>query len=180
MYIKTRLLLALFSLGCALCVSAEVYKTVDKNGHVTYTDVPPADNQGKPVELKSINTLPKPPDIPIQTPPPVTPTQEYQVQILSPANGTTLLASERSVDITAGLNGLSLPEGMSLAYKLDGNLIKQTGETLITLNDPPAGEHKITVELLDNENEMLAQSEAVTLLVMRPIFKQPNVTVPKK
>ena len=179
MSIKMRLVITLLGLGCAFGVSAEIYKTVDKNGHVTYTDVPPPDNQGKPIELKTINTLPKPPDIPIATPPPSATVREYQVQVLSPANGTTLLVSERSVDITAGLSGQGLMEGMSLAYKLDGNLIKQTSDLSITLNEPPAGEHKITIEVLGSDNQVLAQSEAVTLLVMRPVFRPSNPGVPK-
>ena len=179
MSIKMRLMITLLSCGCALGVSAEVYKTVDKNGHVTYTDVPPPDNQGKPIELKTINTLPKPPYIPVETPPPAAPVVEYHVQVVSPANGTTLLVSERSVGISAGLSGQPLAEGMTLAYKLDGNLIKQTSDLSITLNEPPAGEHKITIEVLDQDNQVLAQSEAVTLLVMRPIFRPSNPGVPK-
>ena len=48
----------LFSLVCSAYVTADVYKTVDKNGRVTYTDVPPANTDAKPIELKSVNTIP--------------------------------------------------------------------------------------------------------------------------
>lgn len=175
---KASLILILVACSASIA-TAEIYKTVDKNGHVTYTDVPPPNNQGKPVELKTINTLPKPPDVPVSAPPPVAPTPEFEVHVTAPENGTTLLANQRSVVISASVNLSPMPDGTLLAYKLDGNVIQKTTDTSYTLNEPPAGEHAITVEVVNEDNEVLAQSESVTLVVIRPIAKKTN-PVPKK
>lgn len=159
---------------------AEVYKTVDKNGRVTYTDVPPADTNAKPIELKSINSLPTPP--PVVSDPGPAPAQaavEYRVDIIAPENGKTLMPHERSVTVSLGVNP-GLQNGDRFAYKLDGNTIQTSSEMSYTIVEPPRGEHVLTVAVVSSEGEILAQSNAVTLLVMRPLVKQPTAPVPKK
>ena len=163
--------------------TAEIYKTVDKNGRVTYTDVPPANTEAKPLELKTINSLPTPAVIPNTTPtnagtnnqaPP-----EYNVQILAPENGTTLMADERSVSVSISLNQ-NLNNGDLFAYKLDGDILTTTQDMTYTITEPPRGEHSVTVDVVDPNGKSLAQSNAITLLVMRPPAKQKAVPVPKK
>jgi zona occludens toxin (predicted ATPase) len=168
---------------CALSsiAAAEIYKTVDKNGKITYTDVPPSSAQAKPLELKTINSLPAPPDIPISAPVNVAPdtTQDYQIQVVAPENGRTLMADERSVTVSVGLNQ-PLNNGALLAYKVDGDIITTTQETTYTIVEPPRGERSLTVDVVDANGRVLAQSNPVTLLVMRPIVKQKAAPVPKK
>ena len=160
--------------------AAEIYKTVDKNGKITYTDVPPSNTQAKPLELKTINSLPSPPDIPISAPANVvTQTSEYQIQLVAPENGRTLMADERSVTVAVDLNQ-PLNDGDLLAYKVDGDTITTTQETTFTINEPPRGERSLTVDVVDANGKILAQSNPVTLLVMRPIVKQKVIPVPDK
>ncbi len=162
----------LFSMALSQSPHAEIYKTVDKSGRTVYTDVPPANSDAKPVELKSINSLP-PTEVSPNNPPTQTLSalRHYEIQITSPANGTTLLANERSVGIAVELNQ-SLQNGEQLIYKLDGATIEKTKEISITLSEPPRGEHVLTVEVVDGDGKSLAQSNPVTLLVIRPIIKQ--------
>ena len=161
--------------------AAEIYKTVDKNGRITYTDVPPTNTEAKPVELKTINSLPSPPAIPIDTPSnnSAPNTLDYQIQVVAPENGRTLMADERSITVSVSLNQ-ALNNGDLLAYKLDGDIITTTQEMAYTINEPPRGERSLTVDVVDTNGKILAQSNPVTLLVMRPIVKQKAVPVPKK
>lgn len=174
--IAASLILVLSSLA-----SAEIYKTIDKNGRVTYTDVPPANTEAKPLELKSINSLPTPVAIPhtnhnnTSNNDPL----EYQIQITAPENGTTLLADERSVSVSISINP-SLNDGDLFAYKIDGDTVTTTQEMTYTIVEPPRGEHVLTVDVVDTEGNSLAQSNAITLVVMRPLPKQKAVPVPKK
>lgn len=162
---------------------AEIYKTVDKNGRVTFSDTPPANTNAKPIELKRLNTTPPPTAIPntpsnnstINT----QATQAYQVQILAPLNGTTLLVDERSVSMSVSLNQ-NLQNDDVFAYKLDGNILTKTTEFSFTLNEPPRGEHSLTVDVIDKEGNSLAKSDAITFVVMRPPPKQTATPVPKK
>jgi hypothetical protein len=173
----------ILSLVSSTDATAEIYKTVDKNGRVTFSDTPPPNTTAKPIELKSINTTPPPVAIPTNTiinAPSSTPTANtYQVQIIAPANGTTLLADERSVTVSISLNG-PLQNDDLLAYKLDGNIIAKTTESSYTFNEPPRGEHSLTVDVIDKDGKSLAQSDAVTLVVMRPLPKQTATPMPKK
>lgn len=175
--VAASLILALSSFA-----TAEIYKTVDKKGRITYTDVPPANTEAKPVELKHINTLPTPEAIPFTSPSNSNAnldTTEYQIQITAPENGTTLMVDERSVAVSVSLNQ-NLNNGDLFAYKIDGDTLTTTQEMSYTIVEPPRGEHSLTVDVINPEGEILAQSNAITLLVMRPLPKQKAVPVPKK
>jgi Domain of unknown function (DUF4124) len=172
----------ILSLTLGSLATAEIYKTVDKNGRITYTDVPPANTEAKPVELKTINTLPTPAVIPFTGPSNSGVNEDstkYQVQITAPENGKTLMADERSVMVSISINP-NLNEGDLFAYKIDGDMLTTTQEMTYTITEPPRGEHSLTVDVIDREGKILAQSNPVTLLVMRPIVKQKAVPVPKK
>lgn len=162
---------------------AEIYKTVDKNGRITYTDVPPANTEAKPVELKAINSLPTPAAIPntgaINTNTNNQAPLEYRVQILAPENGKTLLSDERSVTVSIAINQ-NLSNGDLFAYKLDGSTLTTTQEMTYTVTEPPRGEHNLTVEVIDADGKSLAQSNTITVVVMRPLPKQKASPVPKK
>src|SRR6478609_10458537 len=102
---RIRFLLLCCSLGLIISpiTNAEIYKTVDKNGHTVYTDLPPANTNPKPVELPNINTLPAPAadtsiyNLPEQAKPSVI---SYQVKMTAPLNGATLMPNERSFTVS--------------------------------------------------------------------------------
>lgn len=178
-----RLLLSIVTLLLSLntaYVVAEIYKTVDKNGHVTYTDTPPPNTSAKPVELKSLNTTPgvttsgnyEMPNISYEAP-------SYSLSLVAPENGKTLMPNERSVTISVNINPV-LQDGDLLVFKLDGKPVMKTDETVYELVEPPRGEHSITVSVVNSEGKELAQSEAATIFVMRPPIKHQQAPVPKK
>ena len=176
-YVVTSLVVGIL---VSLVSHAEVYKTVDKNGRVTYTDVPPENTAAKPVELKSINSIPAPPVLPIESPPPAAQAPiEYNVQILAPENGKTLMANDRSIEVSVAVSQ-GLQNGHKLAYKLDGNTVHTTIEMTYVIVEPPRGERVLTVDVVDAAGKSLAQSSPVTLLVMRPFVKQNVAPVPRK
>lgn len=171
----------IFSLFFSNIATAEIYKTVDKNGRITYSDTPPPNTNAKPVELKPINTTPAVVATPNYTP---TPTQNmdsppYQVQLIAPINGTTLMPNERSVTLSASLNQ-NLQNGDVFVYKIDGEIITKTTEFSYSYNEPPRGEHSLTVEVVNTEGTTLAQSNAINLSVIRPLVKQKSNPAPKR
>lgn len=169
-------------IAVSVCAVADVYKTVDKQGRVTYTDVAPANVSARPIELKPVNSLPAPEVIPYASPVQQTAEKDmvgYQIQMLTPENGTTLMPGERSVKISVGLNQ-DLNEGDLLEYRMDNTLLVATRDMEYTLIEPPRGEHSISVDVVDAAGNSLAQSAPVTLVVMRPFVKQKPVPVPKK
>ena len=89
------------------------------------------------------------------------------------------MADERSITVDVSLNS-SLEEGNLFAYKLDGATLATTTEMSYTIVEPPRGEHSLTVDVVDAEGKSLAQSNAITVVVMRPLVKQTATPVPKK
>ncbi|RYZ86782.1 MAG: DUF4124 domain-containing protein [Proteobacteria bacterium] len=175
-----------FSLSVTLCVmiattaTAEVYKTVDKQGRVTYTDLPPSDTKAKVVELPVINTVPETkPTQSVSTSTPVAPDIVYQLTIVAPEDGTNLTPGDRNVDISVSVSP-GLNNGLMLSYFLNDSLIERTTESTITLTEPPRGEHQLTVEVTDEEGKSFGKSPAVTIVVLRPSLLQKKPIVPAK
>jgi hypothetical protein len=176
----------ILTLGALLiCLSttpglAQIYKSVDKNGHTTYTDTPPPNTNAKPVELKSLNTTPAVnPGTVYSSPVPEIGPEDYALNLTAPENGKTLMPDERSLTISVNLNR-PLQNDDLLAYKLDGQVIAKTTDSTYTLVEPPRGEHSVSVTVIDLDGQELAQSEAITVVVMRPLIKHLPFPVPKK
>jgi Domain of unknown function (DUF4124) len=180
MFKLTLHVMALLLVVNTVSVGAEIYKTTDKQGRTTYTDKPAANTKADLVELKAINTLPTPPITGKDSSTAVALAPiNYEVSIVSPANGTSLLADERSISIEVGIN-LELHPDHQVAYFLDGIQINESKNTSFTLNEPPRGEHSIHIEIKDASGAVFGKSAPVTITVMRPIIKQKTVAVPKK
>ena len=175
-----------FLLSVTLCLTittaatAEVYKTVDKQGRVTYTDLPPPDTQAKVVELPVINTVPETQIQPRNTVSnPAVADVVYQLNIVAPENGTTLTPGDRSVDILVSVSP-GLDDGLMLSYFLNDSLIERTTESTITLMEPPRGEHQLAVEVTDEDGKSFGKSPSVTFAVIRPTILQKKPIVPAK
>jgi hypothetical protein len=160
---------------CVLCSAvcfAEVYKTVDKDGNVKYSDSPP-DEQAQTVKLPELNTLP--PDEQGQvyqsTAQPNNEFVEYQVEIISPRNEVVIPPGQRdlavAVSINPGLQGDHL-----ITYYIDGELVEETQSSNIVIQDPPRGGRTLTVEVIDQSGEVLGRAEPKTINVIRPIKKK--------
>ena len=156
----------------ALVGQAEIYKTVDKKGRTVYTDLPPADVNAKAIELQKINTVPKTESIPGLAPTQSAPTYNasYEVAITSPQNGYVLRPEDRSLSIMASLNQ-GLGDGDKFVYMIDGNSVEETTDTGITVDEPPRGEHSITVKVTNAKGDKLAESDPVSVIIQRPLRK---------
>jgi Domain of unknown function (DUF4124) len=173
-------IISLLLLTSMVSVEAEIYKTKDKQGRTVYTDKPDANTKADLVELKTINTLPTPPTTGQGNQTVVAPPQvNYEVSVVSPANGTSLLADERSITIEVGINQELHPDHQ-IVYFLDGTQIHESKSTSFNLNEPPRGEHSLHVEIKDASGAVFGKSPPVTITVMRPIVKPKTATVPKK
>lgn len=165
----------LFLLICILCSTlsfAEVYKTVDKDGNVKYSDSPP-DEQAQTLKLPELNTLP--PDQQGQIyQSPATSTHEavaYQVDIISPRNEVVIPPGQRDLAVAVSINPSLQPDHL-VTYYIDGELIEETQSSNIVIQDPPRGGRTLTVEVIDQSGEVLGRSEPKTINVIRPINKK--------
>ncbi len=160
-------------------VLADVYKTVDKDGRVIYTDKPKSDNAQK-VELREINTVPGAQPLPQSTPVESFQSQpaaiSYQIEIISPRNELVIPVGQRDLAIAIKV-APDLEPGHLLVYFMDGELLEETSMTNIIIKDAPRGSHSLVVEAIDANGQSLGTSAPVSVSLMRPIVKK---TAPPK
>ncbi|MGH8283881.1 MAG: DUF4124 domain-containing protein [Gammaproteobacteria bacterium] len=139
------LLALVFGLGFAQAQS--VYKWVDAQGNVHYSDHPHAG--AEKVQLPKTQTYvpPSTSGMPAARPrPPAAPTAGYtQFAITSPASQGNLWYTHEvtvSVSVTPDLK-----HGDTITYHLDGQSIGPTQDTSVTFKDTPRGEHTASATL---------------------------------
>ncbi|TQV68179.1 DUF4124 domain-containing protein [Exilibacterium tricleocarpae] len=159
---------------------AQVYKTVDENGNVVYTDNPRAveGEQPKPVKLPAINTQPPPAVIPrtgagtgdaedeSQLP------TRYQLSVSSPTDGTFVPPGQRDLTVTATLEP-PLSSEHRLEVMLNGKTVAQEAAATITLKEITRGSHSLQVRVVNRQGKVLGISKPVTVHVRRATVAKP-------
>ncbi|MGH8225907.1 MAG: DUF4124 domain-containing protein [Gammaproteobacteria bacterium] len=147
-----RALLMLLVLGIALPVMAQtVYRWVDKDGVVHYSDQPVPGavkvNLGAPQVLdfkipSAADTTEAPGSLTNEAP------REYQVTILAPADGTTLRPAQQQVHARVSVAPPLGPRAV-LQYQLDGkSLGEPTVATQALIKQVYRGAHTLTVTVI--------------------------------
>ncbi|MCP8899834.1 DUF4124 domain-containing protein [Gilvimarinus xylanilyticus] len=170
-----RFLTALSIMTLALTAQAEVYKSVDKYGNVTYTDDPSSvekyGDKAEKVEVRPTNVLPAGDPIKLQAPREERSQSEdegpqYNVRIVSPTNEHTVTPGQRDL-IIAVATEQPLGGGAKFAYFMDGELLGTTTDNNYSIREIFRGEHQIRVEVHNAQGETLSSSESVTVYVHR-------------
>ena len=166
-------LLALIALP-ALAQSS-IYRTVDENGNVVFTDAPPANSNQtiERIENPQINSMPPPEDVQPEAPAaePEATGPEFAVTITAPANETTIPNGPGNFSVSASVSP-TLHSEHSLQLFMDGSPWgdPQRGARW-NLTNVFRGQHDLTVGVLDSDGETLALSEPVRVYVFRPIAR---------
>lgn len=170
-----------FLLSCLLLASpvifAEVYKVIDEDGNVTYTDQAP-DSSAVPVTLKGLSIIS--PQMPA---PSATEDKESagaegdpddaetsirklkkgyrDFAIVSPAPDQTFWGTENTVPIGWGTR-FALQPGMKAVIYIDGEAREETASSMINLDKVWRGTHEVYAELVDGQNRIVATTSKVT------------------
>jgi len=168
----SRLLTCTLFIICCQVSTADIYKTVDKNGNPVFTNLPNPNSNAKVIDIKPTNTVPSTPQLPPQDnntthQQPV----EYQLQITSPQQGTIIPPDQGSIAVAIAF-GPAVESDIRFNYKLDGAVKVSTADYIASLENIPRGEHDISVEAVNGEGEILAQSESISIIAQRPVIKQ--------
>lgn len=165
----------LFSLAAAP-LTAEVYKIVDKDGNVTFTDQAPGDGS-KPIKLPPLSVI-------------ETPTYETKAKAVEGEDGQPMSLraqrimyrdfaivapqSEESIwhpdaPVTvAWSTGAPLQMGMKVSVSVDGKLQTFTTDQIIPVANLERGEHTVTARLTNDRNQTVASAEPIIFFVRRP------------
>ncbi|MDG1199877.1 MAG: DUF4124 domain-containing protein [Porticoccaceae bacterium] len=179
-------ILYFIALMFSLPVFAEVYKVVDNNGNITYTDQPQPDAKLVPLALPPVNKMPrKMPRVqpePIGKPEPAANpdaegTQEAQqtpafagytqAYILSPAHDQIIPNQQRNVIIQLGLQP-QLQPGHRVQFLSNGQpLGAPIGATAYQLEDLERGSYQIGAQIRSAEGKILLSLKPISIHVQR-------------
>lgn len=181
-------MLALVVGAAATAAETRIYRTVDADGNVVFTDVPPAQGQAsQTVELGTGNTFTAP-----ETPAESRSLESWlgrdaqdeeeagdaavryrSLRVASPAHDEGLRDNAGNVTVTAEVQPELAPSHV-LALYLDGAL-QQTGQTTrFELSNLDRGTHRLELRILDASGNTLAASEpSVFHLQRRSLLLQP-------
>ena len=162
--------LILACLGCAMASADDVYRWVDSNGVVHYSDKPQAPND-KPAVLPHLQTYAPgatPPGLPA-APAGASPARPAvaAIEITSPEPEETIRDAEGKFTVTVGASPAA---GQGLIFYLDGTPQNEqpTPSTAFLYTGVERGQHSIAVALMGANGQELAHSDTVTIFMKPP------------
>lgn len=164
---------------------ATVYKVVDEHGNITYTDAPPAGaNQSQEVKLPAINRQPATEVRPATSRPPAEEPAEHSASyqhaaIRSPAHDSTVPAGESRLTVEVELEP-ALQEGHWVQILIDGAAAGSPAQnTLQSVQDLERGMHFLSAVVLDSNGHVVAETDAITIHIRRPVVGGPASGQPR-
>lgn len=169
-------LAALLALAAVPALATDVYRHVDENGVVHYTDQPPSPN-ARPVDLPPIQIVgpvTRPPSsVPGATAgPDMTGGAPLSVSILSPKPDETFRGDDRRLPVSVRMNQ-PLPETFGLLYLLDGTAQnpKPTRALTYVLEGVERGEHLVSVVTVDAAGREVGRAAPVIVHMKPPTVR---------
>ncbi len=163
----TATLSSLILLASTSLFANEVYRVVDAEGGVTFTDSPAANTKAETVDLPTINIATPPPpriidakDAVIGEEAPYT-----SARITQPLNNATIPPGQTTVVITLALKP-ALQEGHLAQLYIDGRAQgSATASTTFSVSRLNRGKHKAYIEILGGDKKRKTQTKAITFHV---------------
>lgn len=177
--------------------AAGIYKTVDKDGNVVFTDVPPKED-AKAVQLRgasvyapqSETTQPAPINAAPSSPQPgdlqdsllgsgedsapVAVTAYEQLSIASPAEDEAVRANAGNFTVTVRLTP-ALMAGDQVVIMLDGQEVARSSGTAVALENIDRGTHSLMAQIVDSSGVPKIASNPVTFhLLRRSVLNRAN------
>ncbi len=145
---------------------SQVYKSVDENGKITFSDTPaPSASEvevREPNTVKSIDVSAKPEQIKELK---VT-VSSYDIAITHPQNNSVIANGLVPFTISTKV-APTLQKEHQLQLTIDGS-IHSTSKSSFKINGIARGEHSLRVAVIDGEGKVLKQSKPIKIFVHRP------------
>lgn len=159
-------LAALWLIGTS-AVAQPIYRVVDENGNVTYTDQKPSEDS-EPLDLPDINVISEiDPEVEsvIEPDGPGSDIEPFQMAIAEPADGSVIANDEGRIDISLDSN-LDIPPAAQLVVYLNDQPQPPVRTLELTLADLPPGEYRLRAELQTPSGRALAETASVTVQLL--------------
>ncbi len=170
MLIFMRYFLLLLSL--AFCFGAlaqdKVYKRVNPDGSVEYSDQPIQGGEVMNVPKGSTFTMP---ETPVTTAAPASPAEQPAInydslEITQPANDKAIRSNEGKLTALARVTPQLAPDHR-FRWKMDGDVVQDVNSPELRINNVNRGSHTLQAEIVDPDGKVLIASDSVTFHMMR-------------
>lgn len=158
------LVLALAALPAA---AQTIYRHVDAQGNVTFTDAPPGD-EAQPLTLPPVNTVPahRPPAAQPGQPAAQARVPYSEILLYGVDNGVTLHNPEQGVTITAKFTP-SLQQGDRITLFLNGKALDLKGSSALQIPQLDRGTYRIEAQISDAQGKVVATAAPLEFYVQR-------------
>ena len=153
--------------------AAQIYKSTDEHGNISFSDTPSQSGPSETVELQQTNSTPAPQAAQPQADSPAsapaeTPEVSYSAAVASPENETTIPMGPGNIAVSATVEP-ALEDGALLQLYVDGspsgNLQSSSNWQLTNVF---RGAHDLSVAVIDTKGNQLTESDSVRVYVLRP------------
>ncbi|MDX2316558.1 MAG: DUF4124 domain-containing protein [Gammaproteobacteria bacterium] len=166
-----KLLLPMLCLAliCASAQAQKVYRVVQPDGTVEFTDSPPSNRPAEEIHVQPLNSMPG-----------IAPTSGASTQtaadkgdkgysefrITSPGDNTSFWDTAGNVNVDLLLKP-SLQSGDKIDLQLDGRSVGGGRSTAITLAEVDRGTHSLQAMVKNSDGKVVARSNSVTFTIQR-------------
>ena len=167
---------ALLGLIFALPADARIYKTVDENGNIIFTDIPPREDE--PAEqiiveqpnAFSIEEAIGPREQWVveaeEAEPEASPFAYTSLNIASPEDDQAIRENAGNISIVA-IPSPQLQPGHSIRLVMDGTPVQEGNQTRFDLENVDRGTHVVATEIVDDAGNVLIRSDDITFHMLR-------------
>lgn len=176
MDIKTVMAGLFLALAIPLVEAATIYKTVDDNGNIVFTDTQSSDRPGETINLRPITAIPSvPTSRPIPAPVKVPRKKQYSQFIISQPGNNVTLRNQETITVKLAVSP-RMQFDHSIRLRVNGALVAESRRQLtFELKDVERGSHTLTAEIVDSQQQVI-ESTSNSFFVHRAIFV-PEVSI---
>ncbi|MFO6425125.1 DUF4124 domain-containing protein [Motilimonas sp. KMU-193] len=163
------LLLGFYALSLSATQTDTVYRWVDKNGTVHFSDKKVAGAEKISIQVSPSHKVPAAPVATSNKSKPVAEKSntKYTASITSPVHDSTLYDNNGTISVNVEVKP-ALEDGQTLQLLVDGTPVgeKHQSPTLLVTNID-RGSHNLQVQLIDKNGKIIASSEIITVHLRR-------------
>ncbi len=177
------LFILFISLSLSLSAASKVYKKVNPDGSVEYSDVP-QDDAAEPIKLtplQSINLTPLAPAPASQSAPPapVKPFKYESIRILSPQDDEGIRSNNGDFTAKGELSPVLQPDlEHHIQWLLDGKEVPDAKGLTLTLKNMDRGTHRLQLRVLDFDGKSVIETPTISFHILRVSLGGENIYAP--
>lgn len=154
----------------------QVYRSVDPDGNVIFSDVETPGSEAIEVKEVPTVTLPRTPEFSYEEPQQENPPYR-KIAIVSPQNDESIRENAGNITITASTEP-GIWGGHILEITLDGKVVSSGTSTSIDLENVDRGTHVTQATVKDRKGKIQGSSEPVTFHLLRVSIQHPKPANP--